>query len=347
MGAAIAYYSLFSIGPLLVIVISIAGLVFGPEAVRGAISAQIAGLMGDEAARAVSEMLAHANRPQTGGLAALVSAGVLLFGASTVLAEMQSALDRIWRVPERAKQSGWWTWIRSRLLTFGMVLALAFVMIVSLVMSAALSALGKWWGALLGSWEAVAHALDLTVSFVLLTAVFAMIYKLMPRASIRWRDVWVGAAVTSLLFAIGKWLIGLYLGKSDVGSSFGAFGSVALLMVWIYYSAQIFLFGAEFTWVYAHQHGSRRTEARPPTLARLEDAAAEGEVALPGTCTPATTTPAMAREAPQEAPRVPLAHRPELAVAAAFGAGALVRLAARFLLRRRNGGAHSRIAHSG
>jgi membrane protein len=224
--------------------------------------------MGEDAARAVDEMLKHAQEPKTGGWATAISVLVLLFGASTVLAELQSALDVIWRVPESEKPKGnaLWRWIRTRLLTFGMVLALAFLMIVSLVFSTVIAALGKWWGAMLGSWEGIAHSLDLAASFVLLTLAFAAIYKFMPSTHIRWRDVWVGAAVTSLLFGIGKWAIGLYLGKSDVASSFGLFGSLALLMIWVYYSAQIFLFGAEFTWVYANQLGSRRKKGSPPRV---------------------------------------------------------------------------------
>jgi membrane protein len=144
-----------------------------------------------------------------------------------------------------------------------MVLAMAFLMTISLLMSTALATLGKWWGPMFGSLETVAHVFDLAVSFGLLTLVFGVIYKFMPRASIRWHDVWIGAAVTSLLFTVGKFLIGLYLGKSSVASSFGVFGSLALLMVWVYYSAQIFLYGAEFTWVYANQFGSRRTQQKP------------------------------------------------------------------------------------
>jgi membrane protein len=265
-GAALAYYSMFSIAPLLFLIISIAGLVFGPEAVRGMVFDQISSLMGPNGAEAIKEMLAHVSEPQTGGWAAGLSVAVLLFGASTVFGQLQTALDTIWEVPEEEKEkdkrSGIWTFIRSRLLTFGMVLGLAFLVTVSLLLSSALSALGKWWGPIFGQWEAVAYLLDIVVNLGVLTAVFAAIYKLMPRASIQWRDVWVGAFVTVVLFIVGKFLIGLYLGKSDVGSSFGAFGSLVIVMVWIYYSAQIFLLGAEFTWVYAHEAGSRRRAPR-------------------------------------------------------------------------------------
>jgi membrane protein len=265
-GAALAYYSMFSIAPLLFLIISIAGLIFGPDAVRGMVFDQIASLMGQNGAEAVEEMLANVSEPKTGTWATVVSIAVLLFGASTVFGQLQTALDTIWRVPEEEKQkdkrSGIWSFIRSRLLTFGMVLGLAFLVTVSLILSSALSALGKWWAPVVGQWEVVAHVLDIVVNFGVLTVVFAAIYKLMPRAHVEWRDVWVGGFVTALLFTIGKFLIGLYLGKSDVGSSFGAFGSLVIVMVWIYYSAQIFLLGAEFTWVYAHESGSRRGQSQ-------------------------------------------------------------------------------------
>jgi membrane protein len=263
-GAALAYYSMFSIAPLLFLIISIAGLIYGAEAVRGMVFDQIASLMGQNGAEAVEEMLANVSEPKTGTWATVVSIAVLLFGASTVFGQLQSALDTIWRVPERekAKSSGIWTFIRSRLLTFGMVLGLAFLVTVSLILSSALSALGKWWGPMFGQWEAIAHLLDIVVNLGVLTVVFGAIYKLMPRAHIEWRDVWVGGFVTTLLFVVGKFLIGLYLGKSDVGSSFGAFGSLVIVMVWTYYSAQIFLLGAEFTWVYAHESGSRRGQSQ-------------------------------------------------------------------------------------
>ena len=260
MGAAISYYSVFSLAPLLVIIIAVAGFFFGADQVQGAIFSQLADLMGENAAEAVDEMLRHAQQPEVGTIAGIVSLLVLIVGATTVLAELQSALDRVWDVPASQKPKGnaIWLWIRTRILTFSLVLAMAFLMIISLVFSAALSMLGKWWGGLLAGGEALVHVLDLGVSFAMLTVAFAVIYKLMPSTHVRWKDVWVGAAVTSMLFTIGKWAIGLYLGKSDVASAFGLFGSLILMMVWIYYSAQIFLLGAEFTWVWAHKFGSRR-----------------------------------------------------------------------------------------
>ena len=263
MGAALAYYMLFSIAPLLIIVIAVAGFVFGEAAVRGEVFSQLSGLMGEEGARAVEALLKSANRPAEGILATLMGILVLMIGATTALAELQSDLDRIWRVPAQTQVGGVWRFLRARLLSFTMILCVAMLLVVSLILSAAVAALGKWWGAWFMGWEVLAHLIDLALSFGLTTFLFAMIYKIVPRVRIAWRDVWVGAAVTALLFAIGKILIGLYLGRSAVTSGFGAAGSLVLVMVWVYYSAQIFLIGAEFTWVYTHERGSRRGQAQP------------------------------------------------------------------------------------
>ena len=271
MGAALSYYSLFSIAPLLLIVISIAGLAFGEEAARGALFGQLAGLVGDQSAQAVQGLLQAADKPKQGIVSTVIGIAVLLLGAMTVFGELQNALDRIWRAPARAKSSGLWSLLRTRLLSFGMILGLAFLLMVSLVLSAALAALGNWWGPAFG---ALAHTVDLLASFGLITVVFALIYRYIPRVHVAWHDVWLGAAVTSLLFAVGKFLIGLYLGKASVASTFGAAGSLVVLMVWVYYSAQIFLFGAEFTWVYAHELGSRRGQTRPHASGAASEAAA-------------------------------------------------------------------------
>ena len=267
MGAALSYYTLFSITPLLVIVISVAGLFFGAEAVRGEVFSQLSSLVGDQGARAIEQTLQRAGTRQEGAVAAAISFLVLVIGATTVLGELQNALDRIWRAPEASKPSGLRAFVRSRVLSVLLILGIAFVLMVSLVASAILSALGKWWGSWFGGWEFLAHALDLVLSFGLMTVLFAMIYKIVPSVRIRWHDVWVGAAVTALLFAIGKVLIGFYLGRTAVASAFGAAGSLVLFMVWVYYSAQIFLIGAEFTWVYAHEHGSRRGARRSTEVA--------------------------------------------------------------------------------
>jgi membrane protein len=263
MGAALAYYTVFSVAPLLLIVISVAGLVFGADAARGEIIEQLQGLMGEQGARVVQDLLQSVNQPKQGLFATAVGLITLLVGATTVFAELQDDLDRIWHAPARKARDGVMKLLRARLLSFGMILGIGFLLMVSLVLSAAIAALGKWWAPLFGHWELTAQVVNLVVGFALTTAVFAMIYKIMPRVHIDWRDVWIGALVTALLFSIGKLLIGLYLGRSSVTSGFGAAGSLVVLLLWVYYSAQIFLMGAEFTWVFAHDFGSRRGVDRP------------------------------------------------------------------------------------
>ena len=289
MGAALSYYTLFSIAPLLLIAISVAGLAFGEQAARGEIFEQLRGLMGEQGADAVERLLANANRPAAGGIAAAIGVVVLLIGASSVFAELQNDLDRIWRVPAHAK-SGLWSLARTRLLSFGMVLGMTFLLIVSLIISAALSALGKWWTPYLRGWETVAHLGDILVTFALMSLMFAAIYKVLPRARVRWRDVWIGAGVTAALFAVGKFAIGLYLGRSSVASAFGAAGSLVVVMVWVYYSAQIFLLGAEFTRVYAHSHGSMQgMEATAVKSKKAFADAALSSLARPGGLRPVRT----------------------------------------------------------
>ena len=257
MGAALSYYTLFSLAPLLIIVIAVAGMVFGQEAAQGEIVAQLRGIMGEQGAVAVEGMLKAAREPAKGVVATVVGLAMLLLGATAIFGELQSALDRIWRVPAPKEESGIWHLLRTRLLSFGLVFGLGFLLVVSLVVSAVLAALGKWWGGWFQGWDVLLEILNFVVSFGIFTLLFAMIYKIMPRANIPWGDVWTGAAVTALLFTIGKVLIGLYLGKSSLASGFGAAGSLVVLIAWVYYSAQIFLFGAEYTWVYANRHGSR------------------------------------------------------------------------------------------
>lgn len=264
MGAALAYYTVFSIAPLLLIVISVAGLVFGRDAARGEIFAQLSGLMGAQGAMAVQGLLEAVNKPTEGIVATAIGIALLVVGATTVFGELQDALDRIWRAPAREKDTGLFNLLRVRLMSFSMIMGIGFLLMVSLVASAALAALGKWWSPLFGGWETLAQTVNFVFSFVMVTVVFAMIYKVMPRVRVQWRDVWVGAAVTALLFTIGKHLIGLYIGKSSVASGYGAAGSLVVVLVWVYYSAQIFLLGAEFTWVYAHTFGSlKNTAVRP------------------------------------------------------------------------------------
>ncbi len=267
MGAALAYYTMFSIAPVLLIAIAIAGYVFGAEAARGEIIEQLSGLMGDEGARAAEALVASMRAPATSLSAALLGGAVLVIGATSVFNELQDALDRIWRAPLRERSSGLFSLVRARVLSFGMILGIAFLLMVSLVVSAALSALTKWWSPVFEGWVVLMQVLNFAASFGLITVLFALIYKLMPHARVAWHDVWIGAAFTSLLFTIGKSLIGLYLGRSGIASGFGAAGSLVVMLVWVYYSAQIFLLGAEFTWVYAHVFGSRRHLKAPPQRA--------------------------------------------------------------------------------
>ena len=258
MGAALAFYTMFSMAPLLLIVIAVAGLVFGEDAARGEIAVQLRSLMGDGGANAIQDLLAAAQKPVEGGIATAVGAVFLFLGATTVFGELQDALDRIWRVPARNKTAGWIALLRSRLLSFGIVLAIGFLLMVSLVASAGLAAAGRWWNPVLGQWYVLAVLVNAVIDFLLAAVMFALIYKVMPRVRVLWKDVWIGAAVTALLFTLGKYLIGLYVGRSGVTSVFGAAGSLVGVLLWVYYSAQIFLIGAEFTWVYANDYGSRK-----------------------------------------------------------------------------------------
>jgi membrane protein len=257
MGAALAYYTLFSLAPLLLIVVSIAGLFFGAEAARGEVQDQLQGLLGPAGASAVQDLLASANWPAGSLLATAGGVLLMLVGATTVFAELQGTLDHIWQAPS-TQAPGWWALLRARLLSFGLILGVGFLLIVSLLVSAAMAAVQKLWSPWLGSWSTWVDLIGAFVGFALMTALFAMIYKMMPRTRIAWQDVWLGAAMTSGLFLIGRQLIGLYIGHGAVTSGFAAAGSLVAVLVWVYYSAQIFLFGAELTWIYAHQLGSRR-----------------------------------------------------------------------------------------
>lgn len=271
MGAAIAFYTMFSLAPLLLISIGIAGLVFGEDAARNAIVGQIGGLIGETGAEGIRSVLDAARDPEGGAVAALVSMVTLVVGATTVFAELQTDLDVVWKVPPEKQSSGIWGLLRARLLSFGMVLGVGFLLIVSLILNAALAALGKWWGAWFGEWELTLQTVNFIVSFVVVTGLFAMIYKILPSEKIAWGDVWIGAAVTSLLFAIGKFLIGLYIGRSALASGFGAAGTFVVVIVWVYYSSLVFLLGAEFTHEYARGEGSKspgRKERESPRSAR-------------------------------------------------------------------------------
>ena len=286
MGAALSYYTVFSLAPMLLIVIAVAGLVFGQDAARGALFEQLSGMMGADAAKAVEGILANASKPSEGIIATVIGIGVLLLGATTVFGELQDSLDRIWRAPVKEKGGGLWGLLRTRFLSFGMILGIAFLLMVSLVAGTAVSALGKWWSPVFGGWEVLAHVVTFLFGLVVTTIGFAMIYKLMPRVKVQWHDVWIGAVVTAVLFSLGRFLIGLYIGKSGIASGFGAAGSLVIVFVWVYYSAQIFLLGAEFTWVYATTFGSKKDEPTGVTgtaevnrLPLLDDAESTGSEA--------------------------------------------------------------------
>jgi len=262
MGAALAFYTLFSIAPLLLIVISVAGFFFGEAAARAEIFEQISLLVGEDSASTLNTVLESLNRPAASMVGMLVGLGTLLIGATTVFVELQNAMDRIWQVPPRPDFSGVRDFFRVRLLSLGLVLGIGFLLLVSLVLSASMAALGKWWAPWFGEFAVVADAVNFGVTLAFITAVFAMIYKWMPRTHVAWRDVWIGALITALLFTVGKTLIGLYIGRSAVASVFGAASSLVVLLLWVYYSAQVFLLGAEFTWVFA-----QRGKPAPPSPA--------------------------------------------------------------------------------
>ena len=263
MGAALAFYTVFSIAPLLLIVISVTGLVFGEEVARGEIYSQLDGMLGRPGALAVQDLIESAGKPAENMMAAVFGVVLLFIGATSVFAELQDTLDRIWRAPARTKTSGLWRLLRARLLSFGMILGIGFLLMVSLAFSAGLAALSKYWNPLFSGWATVTKMVEITLAVVLSTVVFAMIYKTMPRVRIDWRDVWIGAIVTSLLFIAGKFLIGTYIGRTGISSRFGAAASLVVVLLWVYYSAQIFLFGAEFTWAYSHKFGSRKGQPLP------------------------------------------------------------------------------------
>jgi membrane protein len=256
MGAALAYYTIFSLAPLLVIAIAIAGFVFGREAVEGRITYQIQGLIGSESAHAVQTMIQSAHKPAHGALATIFGVVILLIGASGVFTEMQDALNTIWKVDTTSK-AGIWNMLKYRFLSFGMVLGIGFLLLVSLLLSAALTAVATYASSFLPIPPAAIHAMDFLFSVFFIAALMALIFKFLPDVRIAWGDVWVGAALTSLLFTAGKFLIGFYIGKSVTMSAYGAAGSVVIILAWIYYSAQLLYFGAEFTHVYSKACGSQ------------------------------------------------------------------------------------------
>lgn len=268
-GASLSYYTLFSIAPLLVIAVAIAGFIFGERAATGQLAEEMQQTVGPQVATTLQDILKNANRPQTGGIAIVISLVILLFGASNVFNELQSALDAIWGV-EPAKSGGVLNLIKERFLSFSMVLGVCFLLLVSLIISTVLSALTRFWSPeTLPGGTYLWQGLNLLISLGVLTLLFAMIYKVLPDVHLTWRNVGVGALVTALLFTLGKFLLGLYLGMSSPASAFGAAGSLAVVLVWVYYSAQIVLLGAAFTRVYseAQGHVAAPTEQAVPATA--------------------------------------------------------------------------------
>lgn len=256
LAASLAYYTIFSLSPLLIIAISIAGAIFGEEAARGEIVGQIKGLVGTNGAEVIETAIQNANQPDISNIASTISIVVLLFGASGVFAELQEALNLIWEVKAKPQQ-GLWGFIRKRILSFSVVLGIGFLLLVSLIISAILAALNNYLSGLVPGLDVIWQIVNFIVSFAVTTVLFALMYRFLPDVKIRWNDVWIGAIITSLLFSIGRFILGAYLGGGSFGSTYGAAGSLVIILAWVYYSTQILFFGAEFTQVYAKRYGSR------------------------------------------------------------------------------------------
>ena len=264
MGAALAYYTVFSIAPLLVITIAVAGLVFGQDVAQAAILEQAEALLGEKAAGTIEGLLQSAQKPKEGIVATVLGIAALIVGATTVFAELESNLNRIWKA-EPPKHSGILSFLRTRLLSFGLVLAVGFLLNRFASIDCRPGGPRKILGCVVrANGKQSYRYINLVIPLAAITIMFAMIYKFLPNIRIRWRDVWIGALVTSVLFTLGRFAIGLYLGKAGIESSYGAAGALVLLLVWVYYSAQIFLLGAEFTKVFAQRQGARPERSKPP-----------------------------------------------------------------------------------
>lgn len=261
--ASLSYYTVFSIAPLLIIAVAIAGFVFGKDAVTGQLHEELKGMVGDEGATAIQEMMRSASKPGRGIVASIVGVVMLGVGATGAFVELQDTLDDMWGV-DKNKTSGIVGFLRARVVSLAMVVVIAFLLLVSLIVSTGLSALGNYTASVLPGWSMVLQIANIVFSFAVITVLFAAIYKVLPNTEVAWKNVWHGAAFTSVLFAIGKLLIGLYLGKSSVSSSYGAAGSFAVLLVWINFSSMILFFGAEFTQVFARSRDGGRPGDLPP-----------------------------------------------------------------------------------
>lgn len=254
LSAALAYYAIFSIGPLLAIVVGVAGLAFGSDSVRHQIHDSLQGMLGENSAKTIDSMMA-ARSHSTSLLTTIIGIIALLFGAAGVFGQLQDSLNTIWEVKSKPG-AGIWELLRKRFLSFSMVLGVGFLLLVSLALSAALAAFSGKLNQMIPMGDLVGHAVDFIVSFGVITALFAMIFKYLPDVKIPWRKVWIGAIVTALLFTLGKYLLGLYLGRQSTSSAYGAAGSVIVILMWVYYASVILFFGAEFTQVYARRTGA-------------------------------------------------------------------------------------------
>lgn len=258
LGAALAYYSIFSLGPITIIAMAVAGLFFGRDVVQGEVSAAMKGLLGDSGSQAVQTMLDGASKPGEGIMASLIGIGALLFAAIGVVVQLKDALNTVWEV-EEPKESGVWHFVRTYILSLAAVIAVGFLLLVSLMLTAGIAALGKLYASSVP--EGLLQPIGFAASFAVVAVLFALMFKYLPDAKVEWRDVWIGALVTALLFEVGKFGIGLYIGKQGLESSFGAAASLVVVLIWVYYSAQILLMGAEFTRAHALQNRPRSPEA--------------------------------------------------------------------------------------
>lgn len=270
LGAALSYYTIFSLAPLLLLALAIAAFVFGEDAARGRIDQELQGFLGTEGAAAVQEMITHARKPGAGLMASTIGIVFLLFGASGVFAQLKDALNTIWEVAPKPGR-GWLRTVKDRFLSFAMVLCIGFLLLVSLVVSTALSAVASWTRDVLPGPDVLFHVANALVSLAIITMLFALIFKYLPDVKIAWKDVWLGAVATAVLFTAGKFLFGLYLGRGTIGSTYGAAGAVIVVLLWAYYSSQILFLGAEFTQAYAKSFGSR-IEPAPGAMAVTQEA---------------------------------------------------------------------------
>ncbi|MEA2695685.1 MAG: rane protein [Acidobacteriota bacterium] len=343
LGAALAYYTVFSLAPLLLVAISVAGLVYGRQAVQGQLVGQIQGMVGKQGAEAVQTMLAHNWRTGSGILPTIIGVVTILFGVSGVFGQLQTSLNKIWEVAPKADR-GIKGFLKSRFLSFGMVIGIGFLLLVSLVVSAALSAVSTYAIGLVPGLKVLFTILSFVVSFAVITLLFAMIFRYLPDAKVSWEDVWVGSAATALLFTVGKTLIGLYLGKSSVASAYGAAGSLVVVLLWVYYSSQILFLGAELTQVYAKRYGQEiapdrhavrvkqvKMSEEEPGFEKVEKAAKKKEVSRKVEAGSPVSPQAVRSSQSEESPRTGEKPRREEAPAPVLRDSAVVLLLVLFL----------------